>query len=92
MSAISEASSLDGIQVLVDTEIRNQYKIPADAELSFYVHTILDDGCYECETGNSTGPVNEAGGGECMAGYTFIEFLVNGKPTYFHVNYGSWEV
>lgn len=34
--------------------------------------TVLDCGCYYCEYGASTGAMNEAGDGECMAGYDFL--------------------
>lgn len=39
---------------------------------SYEVLTILDCGCYSCEYGASTGAMNEAGDGECMAGYDFM--------------------
>ena len=65
--------------------------VPKDATFTISVHTIIDCGCYTCETGITTGPVNEAGQYECMAQYTFADIFVDGEFLTSTVVYENWD-
>ena len=66
---------------------QTQLQVSPAADVTFNLFSIVDCGCYECETGLSAGPVNEGGQGECMASYDFVGIIVDGVMEHMIVVY-----
>lgn len=93
--ADSQIEPINYLTLIADVEasVREDARtLLTEGETTFTIFTVLDCGCYTCETGLSAGPVNEGGQGECMAGYEFINIMVDGDQismvtVYSYVDY-----